>query len=374
MDKITMIGCDLHEKTMLLKIAVGRGDPETRLVANNRACRDRLVRDLQKGAAKLGRVEFAYEASSLGFGLYDELTAAGLSCHVLSPNRIERSPKHRRTKTDEKDAQRILEVLRAHVLAGNELPAVRVPDKQTREDRDLARLRLDATEKATRVKAQITTLLKRHERKKPQEVGNNWTRGHRSWLETLLEPQRPSADGLPSSSRLALGSLLRQLESLEDEIDILDQALADLSETPRYAEPVKALIELKGVQVLTAMVFLTELGDLRRFDNRRQLGSFLGLVPSSHESGERDDRKGHITHQGPARVRKILCQATWSRIRSDGPRTARAYERIVAKNPKAKKIAVVAMMRRLAIRMWLVALKAQVAAGCFEKPSDADAA
>ena len=345
MDEIIMIGCDLHEKNMLLKIAVGRGEPETRVVANNRADRERLVVDLQKGAAKLGRVEFAYEASSLGFGLYDELTAAGLTCHVLSPNRIERSPKHRRTKTDEKDAQRILEVLRAHVLAGNELPAVRVPDKQTREDRDLARLRLDATEKATRVKAQITTLLKRHEQKKPKEVGTNWTRSHRAWLEALIEPGRKL---LPRSTQLSLGSLLRQLEALEDEIDILDQALAKLAETPRYAEPVKALIELKGVQVLTAMVFLTELGDLRRFTSRRQIGSFLGLVPSSHESGEKDDRKGHITHQGPPRVRKILCQATWSRIRSDGPRTALAYERIVARNPKAKMIAVVALMRRLA--------------------------
>jgi transposase len=372
MDKTIMIGCDLHDENMLLKIAVGRGEPETRVVANTRAGRDWLVRDLQKGAADLGgaRVVFAYEASSLGFGLHDELTAAGLTCHVLSPNRIERSPKHRRTKTDEKDAQRILELVRAHVLAGNDLPAIWIPDEQTREDRDLVRARLDVAEKATRVKTQITTLLKRYERRKPKEVGKNWTRGHRAWLETLLDPNRGL---LPGSAQLALGSLTRQLEFLEEEIAYLDEALGGLAQTPRYAEPVKALVELKGVQVHTAMVFLCEMGDLRRFANRRQVGSFLGLVPSSHESGERDDRKGHITRQGPSRVRKVLCQATWSRIRWDDE-TAWCHARIVAKNPKAKKIAVVALMRRLAIRMWHVAREAQVRAGCFDQPSDAEAA
>ena len=51
-----------------------------------------------------------------------------------------------------------------------------------------------------------------------------------------------------------------------------------------------------------AMVYLTEMGDLSRFANRQQVGAFLGLVPSSFETGKDDDRKGHITHQGPSRV------------------------------------------------------------------------
>ena len=99
------------------------------------------------------------------------------------------------------------------------------------------------------------------------------------------------------------------------------------------------------------MVFLTELGDLSRFANRRQLAAYLGLVPRSFESGNASDRKGHITHQGSSRVRKMLCQATWSRVRWD-PQEKEAYGRIAAKNPKKKKIAVVASMRRLAVRMW----------------------
>ena len=106
-----------------------------------------------------------------------------------------------------------------------------------------------------------------------------------------------------------------------------------------------------GVGVLTALVFLTELGDVARFANRRQVASYLGLSPTSNESGEATDRKGHITRQGSSRVRKVLCQATWSRVRND-PEEKVVYERIKAKNPKKKKVAVVAAMRRLAVRMW----------------------
>ena len=85
-------------------------------------------------------------------------------------------------------------------------------------------------------------------------------------------------------------------------------------------------------------------------------------MPSSDESGEADDRKGHITHQGPGRVRKVLCQAVWGRVRSD-PEEAEVYRRMVERNPKHKKIAVVGCMRRLAILMWHLGLEAQRRAG-----------
>jgi transposase len=112
------------------------------------------------------------------------------------------------------------------------------------------------------------------------------------------------------------------------------------------------------VGLFSAMVFLTELGSLERFSNRRQIAAYLGLSPSSHESGECNDRKGHITGYGPFRVRKVLCQSVWCQVRYAG-QEAPAYRRIVARNPKKKKIAVVACMRRLAIRMWHVGLAAR---------------
>lgn len=350
MRKAIMIGCDLHDKTMLLKIAEGREEPQTRSVRNTAAERAKLIADLGKRATAAGgaRILFAYEASGQGFGLFDELTDAGIECYILAPTRIARSQRQASQKTDEKDAQQLLELLRAHVLAGNELPTVWVPDPTTRDDRELVRMRLDVTGKKTAIKAQIQSLLKRNHIARPQRTGKGWTRLFRSWLQGLCEI---ASSPLGVNARLTLASLIRQLDSLEGEEQKLDEGIATLAQAPRYVRPVEEMASLCGVGVLTALVFLTELGDLSRFSNRRQIAAYLGLAPRSFESGDAKDRKGHITHQGPSRVRKVLCQATWARVRHDS-QEQEAYQRIVAKNPKKKKIAVVAAMRRLAVRMW----------------------
>lgn len=96
---------------------------------------------------------------------------------------------------------------------------------------------------------------------------------------------------------------------------------------------------------------LTEMGDLKRFANRREVAAYLGLCPSCHESGEANDRKGRITRQGPSRVRKLLCQAAWVAVWRC-PDTSKDYERIKSGKKKQAKKALVAIMRRLAIKMW----------------------
>jgi transposase len=75
---------------------------------------------------------------------------------------------------------------------------------------------------------------------------------------------------LKPGARIALSGLLRQIESLEEEIKVLDKEIGVLSETQRYQLPAEALVvQINGVGLLTAMVFLTEIGDMRRFSNRR---------------------------------------------------------------------------------------------------------
>ena len=84
----------------------------------------------------------------------------------------------------------------------------------------------------------------------------------------------------------ALSSFLRQIVSLEEEIKILDKEIEALAETDRYQLPTEALIiQIKGVGLLPAMVYLTEIGDMRIFSNQKQVGSFLGLILSGNESG-----------------------------------------------------------------------------------------
>jgi len=308
---------------MLLKMAVGRGKPVRRTWSNTMRSRKEMIADLQRRVEAVGgrRIVFAYEASGTGFVLWDELTAAGIECYVLAPTRIERSVRHRRRKTDDADAEAMLNQVRAYVLAGVEMPSVWVPDLQTRDDREVVRTRLDAGDKRSAVKTQIRWVLKRNGIEGSM-APPAWTTAYRQWLVEL------TSEGLPQGARTALRSLLRQLDWLEQEVKALAADVCALSDTPRYRSVAVALCQHKGVGPLTAMTFLTELGDLSRFENRRQVGSFLGLTPSSQESGEQDDRKGHITHQGPARVRKVLCQAVWARVGSE-PSERLKYENML---------------------------------------------
>ncbi|MBI5768787.1 MAG: IS110 family transposase [Verrucomicrobia bacterium] len=367
MRKVIMVGCDLHDASMILKIAVDRNAPETKSVKNDPQGRQALAADLRRRAQAEGgaRVIFAYEASGQGFGLYDELTAAGVECCVLAPTKMARSRRQRSEKNDDKDALWLLELLRGHILAGNRLPTVWIPDAATRDDRELVGTRMDVGEKITGLKAQVQCLLKRNQLRRPAAVGRGWTKTFRVWLQQdlIVSAESPLAGG----TRAALSSLLRQLGSLEEEEMLLDAQVDKLAWSSRYAAQTRATTRLCGVGVLTAMVFLTEMGDLGRFANRRQIAAYLGLAPTCHESGEKNDCKGHITHQGSSRVRRVLCQATWARVRNDEEEKA-AYERIKARNPKKKKIAVVASMRRLAIRLWHLGRGAQYPAAENQSP------
>lgn len=342
------VGIDLGDKNSVARIAVDREKSERFGFVNNRQGRARLFAEARKRAQHAGgaKIRMAYEASSCGFILSDEAKAAGIECDVLAPTKMEKSVEQRKHKNDDRDADDVLEKLRAHVLAGNRLPTVWVPDLQTRDDRELMRTRLELTEKQTRVKAQIQMLLKRHGVEKPTVVRASWTTGYRRWLKGLSE-----SDDLGRGSREALSSLLRQLAFIEDEMDEIEKPIQQLAKEPRHKAIIDELTQECGVGVMTAMVYRTEMGYASRFRRSRQVGKFVGLTPTSHESGEQNDRKGHISRQGPPRLRKILCQASWVHVRYD-VQSRRIYQQLAQRHPQKKKIALVAVMRRLAVRLW----------------------
>lgn len=351
------VGCDLHEETLVNRIAVGPGPSERKTFRNDAGGRQKLIPYLKEMSTKHGgaKIVFGYEASGQGFLLYDRLTAAGIECHVLAPTKMESSVKQKRNKNDDRDAERILKRLRAHKLAGEELPSVWVPDLQTRDDRETVRTRQDLAEKLTCVKTQLRCLLQRHGLEKPSHIGDSRTKSYQRWLEQLRQDV-----GNGVGVRNALSSLLRQMQYLEQEIEQLDQAVEQLSRTAHRQTIVDALDRESGIGRLTATAYAVEVGDFTRFRRGRQVGAYLGMTPSSDESGEVADRKGHITRQGSPRIRKLLCQATWYRVQKD-PQVREVYQRLVSRNPKKKKIAVVACMRRLAVRLWHVGREAQVA-------------
>ena len=356
MEKVITVGTDLHDQFLVLRKTIGNKAPIKEKVRNRPNDLANMICRLKDWARKekCQRIVFVYEASAAGYGLYDMLIAAGIECHILAPTKIKTSAKEKRLKTDDRDALRLLQLARNHVMAGDELPSIWIPSVQIRDDRELVRARLSLGEKVSDVKNQIQCLLKRHRLRRPEDMACNWTQKHLWWLRNL------GSGTLGSGGKIALQSFLNQYFMLQDEIKVLDEEIKTLASTEAYAASSKALIAMKGVAILTAMVFLTEMGELSRFANRRQVGAYLGLAPSSNESGEKRDRKGHITKAGSHRVRKVLCQSIWTRIRVDGPGQYE-YANIHRGVKGRKKVAVVAMMRRLAILMWHTALNAQEA-------------
>jgi len=351
------VGCDSHEKVLVNKLAHNEGPIDTKKFSAKRAGREKLIEYLKERSRCAGgaKVVVAYEASGHGFILCDELQAAGFICHVLAPTKIERSSKQKRNKNDDRDAERLLDILRGHYLAGTKIPAVWVADRQTRDDREPVRARQDLSDKQTVVKTQIQMLLKRHGLEKPEGVGKSWTQRYRRWLEASSQ----NGPAIQSGMRQTLRCLMRQLQFLEQEIEQMDQIMRELADVPRRKPIVDELMKEKGVGLMTALKYTTDISDFKRFRRGRQVGAFFGLAPSSDESGDDNDRKGHITREGSPTARKVLCQAAWSRVQHD-KKERDVYERLVSKNPKKKKIALVACMRRLAVRLWHVGLQAQL--------------
>jgi len=358
-----LVGCDLHDRDMVLRIAADKGPVEKRTIPNTGSGRKAMVRELRRRAEAAGGAKaiVAYEAGPHGFVLYDAVKAAGLDCRVVPPTHIPKSAKSARNKSDGRDSRVLLGLLRSWAFADEELPEVWVPDPALRDERELTRVRGDAARGLTRGKTRVQMLLKRYGLRKPESVGDSWTKRHWAWLQGLTGARSP----LGPWTRKTLGYMLDRVTWVEGEAKAIEKEVVELSRTARYAEPVRVATEDSGVGVLTAMVFLTEMGDLRRFVNRAAVGSFVGLAPSRNQSGECEGGFGHITHQGPARVRWVLNQSVWMWIRTT-PKVRAFVDRLMAEHPKyGKQIAVVALMRRRAVRLWHRCLEAQVRAGSF---------
>jgi transposase len=337
---------DLHQNKMMIGIAVERGEAEFKVLDTDESSGVAQLISLLESYREhyLGsEVWVAYEASGSGFRLRDILVERGYRVAVLAPTHLPSSPKQRTQKTDKRDVLRILDVLRGHVLAGNHLPEVWVPDVQLRDDREIVRRCLDLKDELTRVKNKIHGLLRRYGIKRPESIKTLWTKKHLLWLRSVDSQLRDGAG-------VCLASLLREYDFYIQEMIKVERELVKLSEEERYARRVAALLEIPGVGLLTAMVFLTEMGDMDRFGNRRKVGGFVGLVPRCWESGEQTDRKGHISRMGPSRVRRMLGQAAWSHVRCDEAAGEWFKERTAG--GKNKKKMIVAVMRRLAIVMW----------------------
>ena len=148
-------------------------------------------------------------------------------------------------------------------------------------------------------------------------------------------------------------SELKQLWLLKKQ---LLKQLRQLANSESYQDSVDILKSAPGIGPLTAIRLALEWGDLRRFNRKEDFASFLGLIPSDYSSGEQD-HKGHITKQGNRGVRAWLTECAWVAIRYDAALLDKYQS--VFRNSGSKKKAIVAVARKLAIRLRALLLTRQ---------------
>jgi len=290
------------------------------------------------------KVAFAYEAGPTGYGLYDGIVAQDYPCLIASPSMIPKAP-GQRVKTNRLDSRGISENLR-----GGQLKSIHVPSVLYRELRHLTQLRDTFVSELVAMKQRIKSLLLMEGLEfPPAPAGSQWSFMVKAKLRKL-----------PCSStvRFKLDELLDGLEFNEKRVVKTTQQIRRFCQNdPELSQCIEYMMSVSGIGWIVASQLLARIGDWRELGNVRQLGAFLGLVPTEHSTGERTDR-GSITHSGEPRLRSKLIQAAWSAIRKDGE--LREFFRSVCQSharPLASRVAIVAVARKLTVLISVVLME-----------------
>jgi transposase len=169
-----------------------------------------------------------------------------------------------------------------------------------------------------------------------------------------------AAEHIPEALGAALGPILEQIGSLTERIRQYDRKLETIS-TERYPET-ELLRQVEGIGPLTALTFVLTLEDPYRFERSRSVGAYLGLVPATARSGDRDPQK-RISKEGDEMLRKLLVGSAHYILGPFGSDSdlRRHGEKIASRGGKnAKKRAVVAVARKLAVLLHSLWINAEV--------------
>lgn len=287
------------------------------------------------------RVRVIYEACGFGYEIAWWLEEQGMEVHVVSPSTVERAP-GTQVKTDRCDARHL-----GLKSARDLLKAIYIPRRDQHQLRQLSRTYGQAVADRKRQQKRVRMLLQEHGRIGPHPSAG-WT-AYRSWLD-----QQP----LAASVALCVRELRQLREQADASVQRLRRALAEAARLPQYRPVVQALAGQSGVGPFTAIRFVLEIGDIRRFPSADSISHFLGLTPSEYSSGEMVHR-GHLRKCGPGYLRAWMIQCAWACIRAGkDPKLTAFFERLAQR--AGKKRAIVAVARKLAVRLrarWLGVLE-----------------
>jgi transposase len=320
-----MIGCDFHpglEQLSLLDTATGVRREQTLSHAGG----PEPVREFYAGLRR--PVLVGLEASGYSRWYEEMLEELGIELWVGDPAQI-RKAAPRRQKTDRNDARLLLQLLQER-----RFPRIWVPDKATRDLRQLLMHRHKLVSMRTAISNQLQAIALN---RGLQKQGALWSQQGRRQLESLE---------LPPWTTVRRNELLALREQWDRQIALFDRVL--LEQALKHPGARYLMEHQAGVGPITALAVVLTLGPVERFASARKVASYVGLVPAEYSSGARQ-RLGHISKQGNCFLRWLLVEAATVAVRHD-PDLKRTYWRLLER--RGKSIAKIAVARKLLCRLY----------------------
>jgi transposase len=254
----------------------------------------KILKYLEQVKKNIGDCEFicGYEAGSLGYTLYHQLTNSGVKCVILAPSTMPKKRKGR-IKTDKRDAEDI-----AKCLAFRTYSPVYIPSDEDNAVKEYIRMRDDEKGTLKRIKQRILAFCTRHG--KHYSDGSNWTLKHLAWLK-----KQDFGNAILTE---AFQEYIASYCQSADKIKTFDKRIEEFAKMENYEEKVKMLSCFKGIKTHTAMALIVETGDFKRFEKAKNYSAYLGLVPGEDSSGDTKHRTG-ITKAGNSHLRRLLIES-----------------------------------------------------------------
>lgn len=321
------IGLDIHKKDTQASVL----DEKGKFVHGERIRTD--VKDIGHFFEKIERMNdddlsVVIEATGFYFWIYDVIVERGHQAKVVHPTRV-KSLMRARTKNDRNDALMLAELLRMGCLEG-----IYVPDREVREMRELTRHRESLVRKKGDLKREIISALDQRGVKVPEEHRTNFSQKYNDWLRSLND--------------MIVSDKLDILELVIGKIKGIEQVIEE-----RYGEDedVKLMMTVPGVGLVTAAVIKAEIGDIARFSSPEKLAAYVGVSPTTYQSGEKE--WGGPTRRGNNRAKHVLIEATLFHYHfCRDSKISSYYER--KRDSIGRKKAVVASSRKLLEAMYFM--------------------
>ena len=287
-------------------------------------------------------ISLIYEAGFSGYGLHDYLAGQGMTCIVTPPTTVTTEVVNKK-KCDKRDASRL-----ATNLEKGDYKKCEIPDKERREDRLISRLLEQLQKDISRVKIRIRRFFDFNDLN-GKNTSERWLAS--DWIAARELSEREGPVGM------SLQVHFRQLDQLLASRREARRALYSIGKKERYLKSVQILSSMPGIGIFSAIRLVLEWGeDWTRFTSAGKVASYSGLISSEYSSGDKR-HLGHITGQSRALIRALLIQCAWVSIRID-PVLQEKYSRIW-RNSGSKKKAIVAVARKMVIRMRAIMLSGE---------------